>query len=302
MAAEPPGLGDVPVSGRSPSGTAAEPMVEVVGVGKTYRGRAHELRALEDVSFNVERGQFVSIVGQSGCGKSTLLKMTAGVTAISSGAIRVSGMLVNGPPGDLGMVFQSPVLLEWRTVLDNVLLPIEILRLNRAAARARALELLAMVGLSGFEHRLPAELSGGMQQRVAICRALVADPPLLLMDEPFGALDALTRDQMGLELLHMWEQTRKTILFVTHSIEEAVLLSDRIVVMTPRPGRVGMLVDVDLPRPRPMHVRYEPAFTRYSEVIRDAIFHRFTGRHGHREGHPFSPTGATGVEPSGSKS
>ncbi len=250
-------------------------MVEMQGVGKTYRTGRSELRALEDVSFAVERGQFVSVVGQSGCGKSTLLKMTAGVTPISHGTIKVAGEPVSGPPGRLGMVFQTPVLLEWRTVLDNVLLPIEILHLGLAAGRRRAMELIDLVGLAGFEYRLPAELSGGMQQRVAICRALVSDPPLLLMDEPFGALDALTRDQMAVELMHIWEETRKTILFVTHSIDEAVLLSDKVVVMTPRPGRVGMLLDVHLPRPRPAAVRYEAAFIHYSETIREAIFSRF---------------------------
>jgi len=250
-------------------------MVEMQGVGKTYRSGRNELRALEEVSFSVERGQFVSIVGQSGCGKSTLLKMTAGVTPITRGSIRVAGIPVTGPAGGLGMVFQTPVLLEWRTVLANVLLPIEILGLDRNSSRRRAMALIEMVGLSGFEQRRPFELSGGMQQRVAICRALIFDPPLLLMDEPFGALDALTRDQMALELMHIWEETKKTILFVTHSIDEAVLLSDKVVVLTPRPGRVGMIVDVHLPRPRPASVRSDPMFIGYTESIRDAIFSRF---------------------------
>ncbi len=250
-------------------------MVEMQGVGKTYRTGGSELRALEEVSFSVERAQFVSIVGSSGCGKSTLLRMTAGVTPITRGSIRVAGVLVSGPAGGLGMVFQSPVLLEWRTVVENVLLPIEILGLDRNRGRRRAMALIDMVGLSGFEQRRPFELSGGMQQRVAICRALVSDPPLLLMDEPFGALDALTRDQMALELMHIWEETKKTILFVTHSIDEAVILSDKVVVMTPRPGRVGMIVDVQLPRPRPVSVRSDPMFIRHSESIREAIFNRF---------------------------
>lgn len=240
-------------------------------VAKKYESRRGGLVALRDVSFTINRGQFVSILGQSGCGKSTLLKMTAGVTPISRGSIAIAGTPVIGPHEDLGMVFQTPVLLEWRDTLGNVMLPIEILRQDRSAGESRARELLEMVGLGGFENRYPSELSGGMQQRVAICRALVMDPPLLLMDEPFGALDALTRDEMALELLRIWEQTLKTILFVTHSIDEAVLLSDRVVVMTPRPGTVREIVDIDLPRPRSADLRYDARFVEYSRRLREAI-------------------------------
>jgi NitT/TauT family transport system ATP-binding protein len=197
--------------------------------------------------------------------------MTAGVTETSAGTIAVAGQPVHGPVNDLGMVFQTPVLLEWRDVIGNIVLPMEILHRDVGASRERARELIEMVGLKGFENRYPHELSGGMQQRVAICRALVTDPPLLLMDEPFGALDALTRDDMAVELLRIWERTHKTILFVTHSIDEAVLLSDRVVVMTPRPGTVGMVVDVELPRPRTAEMRYDPTFAAFSQLLREAI-------------------------------
>jgi NitT/TauT family transport system ATP-binding protein len=254
-----------------PAGAAPTQMVTYDEVGKLYESRRGGVLALRDVSFAVERGQFVSLLGQSGCGKSTLLKMTAGVTDITSGTIEIDGRPVDGPVDDLGMVFQTPVLLEWRDVLGNIVLPLEILRRRQADGTKRAQELVEMVGLTGFEHRYPAELSGGMQQRVAICRALMIDPPLLLMDEPFGALDALTRDEMAVELLRIWEQTQKTIIFVTHSIDEAVLLSDRVVVMSPRPGTVALTVDIDLPRPRTADLRYDPRFVEFSHRLRSAI-------------------------------
>lgn len=250
---------------------AGPQMVAYRNVSKVYDSRRGQVAALRDVSFEVERGQFVSLLGQSGCGKSTLLKMTAGVTPITSGTIEIDGRAVHGPVDELGMVFQTPVLLEWRDVLGNIVLPLEILHRDMAAGRKRAHELIEMVGLTGFEHRYPSELSGGMQQRVAICRALMIDPELLLMDEPFGALDALTRDEMAVELLRIWEQTHKTIIFVTHSIDEAVLLSDRVVVMTPRPGTVALSVDIDLPRPRTAELRYDPRFVRFSHQLRTAI-------------------------------
>jgi NitT/TauT family transport system ATP-binding protein len=248
-------------------------MVAYRAVGKVYDSQRGRVAALHDVSFDVGRGRFVSLLGQSGCGKSTLLKMTAGVTGISVGQIEVDSKLVRGPVDDLGIVFQTPVLLEWRDVLGNILLPLEILRRGIAEGRRRAHELIEMVGLTGFEHRYPAELSGGMQQRVAICRALIVDPQLLLMDEPFGALDALTRDEMAVELLRIWDRTHKTIVFVTHSIDEAVLLSDRVVVMTPRPGTVALTLDIDLPRPRTAEMRYDQRFLDYSHQLRSAIEH-----------------------------
>jgi NitT/TauT family transport system ATP-binding protein len=242
------------------------------GVSKIFASRRGDVHAVDGVSFTVDESEFVSIVGPSGCGKSTLLKMIAGVIAPSTGdiAIGVDGRVREA--GELGMVFQTPVLLEWRSVLKNVMLPIEILRWEKRANLDRARELIDKVGLSGFEDRLPHELSGGMQQRVAIARALVFDPPILLMDEPFGALDALTRDEMAVELMRLWEDTRKTILFVTHSIDEAVLLSDRVIVMSPRPGSIRLIIEIDLPRPRSMDVRYQSEFAHYSQQIRDLIF------------------------------
>ena len=205
--------------------------VVVDGVGKTY---ASGVEAIREARFRVVPGEFLGLLGPSGCGKSTLLMMLAGLLAPSRGAIRVNDVPVRGPRPDVGIVFQAPVLLPWRTVLDNVLLPIEMLRRRRADYLGRARELLAMAGLDDVAATLPHELSGGMKQRAAICRALVHDPALLLMDEPFSALDALTRDQMGLELLRLWDVDKKTVVFVTHSIREAVFLSDRVLVMTPR--------------------------------------------------------------------
>jgi NitT/TauT family transport system ATP-binding protein len=249
-------------------------MLEFDAASKTYQSSRGSVEALQTVSFDVGRGEFVSILGRSGCGKSTLLKMAAGVTPASGGAVRIGGEVVAGPVEGLGMVFQTPLLLEWRSVLDNIVLPIEILHRDRGEGLKGARELVRMVGLDGFEHRYPTELSGGMQQRVAICRALIIDPPLLLMDEPFGALDALTRDEMGAELLRIWNTTRKTIVFVTHSIDEAVMLSDRVIVLTERPGRVRTTLDIDLPRPRTPEIRLHPRFAEYGQVLRHAVYHR----------------------------
>lgn len=246
-------------------------MIEYQKVGKTYRSRRGEIVALTDISFDIRPREFVTVIGQSGCGKSTLLKMTAGVVKPTSGTIKVAGHRIQEPASELGMVFQTPILLEWRTVIDNVLLPLEIMKVKDRASVAKAQELLELVGLAGFENSYPSELSGGMQQRVSISRALIIDPPLLLMDEPFGALDALTRDEMSAELLRVWNQTQKTILFVTHSIDEAVLLSDRVVVLTPRPGRIGLIVDINLPRPRTIDVRYDPDFIEYTHLLRNTI-------------------------------
>jgi NitT/TauT family transport system ATP-binding protein len=248
-------------------------IVRLAHVAKTYQSKNGEVVALDGVTLDIARGSFVSIVGRSGCGKSTLLKIIAGLLPVSDGCVLMDGREVQGPIDDLGMVFQTPVLLDWRNVLGNILLPAEILGVNGKKARERARELIDKVGLSGFETRYPYELSGGMQQRVSLCRALVSDPSLLLMDEPFGALDALTRDEMAVELLRLYETTgHKTIVFVTHSIDEAVLLADRVVVMSPRPGRIRTIVDIDIPRPRGIDVRYEARFARYSQVVRDAIY------------------------------
>ena len=250
-------------------------MIQLAGVGKTYRTRHGEVvRAVEDVSLEVKEKEFVSLVGPSGCGKSTLLKLVAGLAPATRGAVRVRGQEVREPFPDVGFVFQNAVLLPWRSVLDNVLFSIEMLGLPREPHRARAMDLIALAGLAGFERKYPWELSGGMQQRVAICRALVHDPSLLLMDEPFGALDAMTREEMGLELLRIWEERRKTILFVTHSISEAVLLSDRVVVMSPRPGRLARVLEIALPRPRTAAMEFDRRFLDYAGEIKELIFAR----------------------------
>jgi len=250
-------------------------VIQLAGVGKTYRTRHGEVvRAVEDVSLEVKEKEFVSLVGPSGCGKSTLLKLVAGLAPATRGAVRVRGQEVREPFPDVGFVFQNAVLLPWRSVLDNVLFSIEMLGLPREAHRARAMDLIALAGLAGFERKYPWELSGGMQQRVAICRALVHDPSLLLMDEPFGALDAMTREEMGLELLRIWEERRKTILFVTHSISEAVLLSDRVVVMSPRPGRLARVLEIALPRPRTAAMEFDRRFLDYAGEIKELIFAR----------------------------
>jgi NitT/TauT family transport system ATP-binding protein len=246
--------------------------ISVQNVSKRYQTRSGaSVSALEQVRLEVHADEFLTIVGPSGCGKSTLLKLLGGLLAPTGGAIHVRGMPLRGPSPDVGMVFQSPVLLPWRSVLDNVLFPIEILRRPRAHYRAEAERLIALVGLSGFERSVPRELSGGMQQRVSICRALIHDPPLLLMDEPFGALDAMTREEMGLELLRVWSERRKTVVFVTHSIPEAILLADRVAVMTPRPGRIVDVLPIDLPRPRSIKMEFSQEFQKYAEAIRAAI-------------------------------
>jgi NitT/TauT family transport system ATP-binding protein len=248
---------------------AAAPVhVAAEEVSKRYGG-AGGLLALDRVSLDVHEGEFLSILGPSGCGKSTLLRCVAGLERASAGNIRVHGEAVRQPPRNMGVVFQRDVLLEWRTILDNMFLQVDFRRESREGYRPRAHELLALFGLAGFENSYPAQLSGGMRQRAAICRALLADPDLLLMDEPFGALDALTRDQMNLELQKTWIASRKTILFVTHSIGEAVFLSDRVVVMSPRPGRIALTLAIDLPRPRRMAVREMPEFAHYCGRIRD---------------------------------
>ena len=226
------------------------------------------LSALAAVSFSVSRGEFVSIIGPSGCGKSTLLKITLGVVPPTGGAIRIDGRIIAGPQIDIGMVFQTPALPPWRRVLDNVLLPIEVLDKKPADYRDKARELLDLVGLRDFERSWPRELSGGMKQRVAICRALIHDPGLLLMDEPFGALDAMTRERLQAELMRIWGETHKTILFVTHSIDEAVLLSDRVVVLSPRPGRVVEEVAIEMDRPRGAETRGTRAFQDYALRLR----------------------------------
>jgi NitT/TauT family transport system ATP-binding protein len=246
-------------------------LIEYDAVGKTYNSGDDEVIALAEISFHVSEGEFVTVVGRSGCGKSTLLKITSGLLPATAGTVRVAGTLVRGPLTNIGVVFQAPVLLAWRKALDNVLLQIEARGLAVAAYRKRALELLELTGLRGFEGKYPNELSGGMQQRVSISRALIHDPPLLLMDEPFGALDAITRDEMNLELLRIWQEAKKTLLFITHSIPEAVFLADRVVVMTPRPGKVAEIIPIDLPRPRVTAFRDDPKFIAYVRKIRERL-------------------------------
>ena len=243
--------------------------IEIESLNKTFVGQDGEpVVALQGLDLSVRRGEFVTIVGPSGCGKSTLLSLVAGLLEATAGEIRIGGTPVNEPYTDLGFVFQSDLLLDWRTVTGNVLLPCVMRGLDESAHVDRALELLASVGLEGFEGKRPFELSGGMRQRVALCRALLLDPPMLLMDEPFGALDALTREQMQVDLQTVWHRTRKTVLFVTHSISEAVFLSDRVIVMTPRPGAIRAILDVDLEKPRDLNVHDTPRFTGIVHEIR----------------------------------
>ncbi len=248
---------------------SAHPLIEVRGLGKTYRtARQGDVHALQDVSFTVAEGEFVAIVGPSGCGKSTMLKILAGLLARSSGAAMLAGASMEAPSPAVGMVFQSPVLLPWRTIYENVTFPVEVRRVPAKDYRDRAMALLDLVGLRDFANRHPFELSGGMQQRAAIVRALVQDPRVLLMDEPFGALDAMTREQMNLELLRIWETNRKTVLFVTHSITESIFLADRVLVMTARPGRLAEIIAVDLPRPRRLEMINSEAFGSFALRVR----------------------------------
>jgi NitT/TauT family transport system ATP-binding protein len=244
-------------------------LVRIECLQKVYKTRdGNEIHALKDIDLDIRGGEFISIVGPSGCGKTTLLKILAGILQRSSGEVIMNGRSLSGPSRELGVVFQAPVLLPWRTVLQNVMVPVEVQHRSRAEFAARARALIAMVGLAGFEDKYPSELSGGMQQRVGICRALVHDPSFLLMDEPFGALDAMTREQLNEELQRLWRESRKTILLVTHSIPEAVYLADRVVVMTPRPGRIVDVAEVDLPRPRTLAMQNTPEFGRYVAAIR----------------------------------
>ncbi len=253
--------------------SAPPPVLEVVGVEKTYRTlRDSGVAALTATSLAFAPGEFVSILGPSGCGKTTLLNLMAGLIRPSAGEIRFRGRTADGPSPEVSVVFQRPVLLPWRKVIDNVLLPVEVLGLRpRARYVEKARALLAMVGLTGFEDAYPRELSGGMQQRAAIARALVYEASALLMDEPFAALDAMTREELNLELLRIWQATGLTVVFVTHNIAEAVLLSDRIVVMTARPGQVRKILTVGLERPRTLSLFGDPRFGRIADDIRSLL-------------------------------
>jgi NitT/TauT family transport system ATP-binding protein len=249
----------------------APDMITVSGVTKRYGAGDSAIVALENISFTVEDGEFLAVVGPSGCGKSTLLRILAGLQPASDGQAFLGGTRIEGTRKDIGVVFQSPVLFPWRSVLGNVLLPAHVQRLNEAEMTKRARDLLRLVGLNGFENRYPRELSGGMQQRVALVRALLHDPSLLLMDEPFGALDAMTREAMNVELQRIWLERRKTVVFITHSTAEAVFLADRVAVMTPRPGRISDILKIGLPRPRSLDVVNTDAFGAYVRRIRLAL-------------------------------
>ncbi len=247
------------------------PIITGSRVSKTYRSNTRLVHALEDVSFTVEPGEFVTLVGPSGCGKSTLLKIVGGLLERSGGDLTIKGEPVLGPRRDIGIMFQTAVLFDWRTAMENVLLPVEVLGLNMGAYRDRARAILRMVGLEGFEESYPNQLSGGMQQRVSLSRALVYEPDVLLMDEPFGALDEFTRERLNLEIQRIWMEQRKTVLFVTHNITEAVFLSDLILVMTPRPGRVAKIVRVPFPRLREIRLMKTPEFASLVFEIREVL-------------------------------
>jgi NitT/TauT family transport system ATP-binding protein len=271
---------------------AAAAAISGEGVSKVFRRGSTEVRALDQVDLEVGDGEFVAVLGPSGCGKSTLLRLVAGLVPATTGRIAIAGVPVQGPHTDLGIVFQAATLLDWRTVLGNVLLQLELRGLDPKAYEARAVALLNAVGLGDFTGAFPRELSGGMKQRAAIVRALVHDPKILLMDEPFGALDALTREQMRIDIEDLWLSSRKTVMFITHSIDEAVLLADRVVVMSPRPGRIERTIPIDLPRPRGLDGRRLPGFTEASDLITGIFLDRGVL---HRARGAFSQSLGTGV-------
>jgi NitT/TauT family transport system ATP-binding protein len=252
---------------------ANDSIMSLAGVTKRFNTRASDsVLALDNVALDIQRNQFVTLVGPSGCGKSTLLKIISGIIPSTEGTIQFDGKPLTKPSREIGLVFQRPVLLPWRSVIENILFPIEMLGWDVEKYREEAQRLIELVGLRGFEKALPNELSGGMQQRVSICRALVYDPKMLMMDEPFGALDAMTREDLSIELLRIWTERKKTVIFVTHSIPEAVLLADRVVIMAARPGRVLMDLPVDLPRPRSLETDRLPEFQDLVHTIREAIY------------------------------
>lgn len=256
----------------APSTPARRALIRLRDVTKTYQSKDGPLQSLKPLSFDIHDGEFVSVVGPSGCGKSTLLKLIAGLLPISSGELTLSGSRIDGPQKNVGIVFQSAVLLAWRNVLGNILLQAEMRNLPMAAARERAMRLIEMAGLKGFENMYPWQLSGGMQQRVSICRALLHDPSVLLMDEPFGALDAMTREKMNIELQRIWMESKKTVLLITHSIPEAVFLSDRVLVMSERPASIAAIYDIDLPRPRSLDVMASQPFSQYTKTVRGHFY------------------------------
>jgi NitT/TauT family transport system ATP-binding protein len=261
----------VPAAGAR-HGIEPDPLVRISGLTKRFpTASGEEVHALENVSLSIGTSQFVSVIGASGCGKTTLLRIIAGLETDYAGRLIIGGQTDPGPSKDVGIVFQDANLLPWRTVLNNVLLPAQVLKIDLRKAIERARWLIELVGLKGFEDKYPFELSGGMRQRVSIARALIHDPSILLMDEPFGALDALTRESMNLELLKIWDSAKKTIFLITHSISEAVFMSDRVIVMSPRPGRVVDDVTIDLPRPRDLDLMASSAFGEYGRMLRHQL-------------------------------
>jgi NitT/TauT family transport system ATP-binding protein len=250
------------------------PTIEVKDVSKTYRSDGRATTALVGVNLALRQNEFVTLVGPSGCGKSTLLKIIGALVKPSRGALTYDGKSIDRPQPNVGIVFQEPALLPWRSVIENILLPAEIFGLDMTDARVHAAELITLAGLEGFEKHDPHELSGGMQHRVAICRALITRPSLLLLDEPFAALDAMTREDLALELLRIWERDKKTVVFVTHSISEAILLADRVVAMSARPGKIAKIIDIDLPRPRTIDLEFTAQFKNYSDQVRSVIYER----------------------------
>jgi NitT/TauT family transport system ATP-binding protein len=243
-----------------PGADMSNASISVADLRKTYATRDGSIVSLDGVTFDIRPQEFVSVLGPSGSGKTTVLKIIAGLESKTSGTVQVDGNNVVGPQRKIGIVFQVPALMRWRTALENVLLPSEILGIDMAEAKARARDTLQLVGLGEFAKKYPNELSGGMQQRVSIARALTHDPSILLLDEPFSALDMMTRNQLNIELLRIWSERKKTSLLITHSISEAVFLSDRVVVLGPRPAKVLEIVDVGLPRPRTPEMRVSKAF------------------------------------------
>ena len=256
----------------APAADRKRPIIELRGVSKTYRTRDGDIPSLRPIDFTVGEGEFVVIVGPSGCGKTTLLKMLAGLLTPSGGEVRIEGKSITKPHSNIGIVFQTALLLPWRSVFSNVMMPVEVKGLPRAAYEQRTRDLLRLTGLQGFENKYPWQLSGGMQQRVAICRALVHDPKLMLMDEPFGALDAMTREKMNVELQRIQGETGKTVLLITHSIPEAVFLADRVMVMNARPGDIAAVYEIPLPRPRTLDIMANPLFVEMTQKIRKHFY------------------------------
>jgi NitT/TauT family transport system ATP-binding protein len=254
---------------QSVSGTPG--VVQVEHATKYYKTNTGSVHALEDITLDIRKGEFVAIVGPSGCGKSTLLWALSGLHDLTSGKVMIDGTPVTGPRPEIGMIFQEANLLPWRNLQKNIEFPFEIKKVDSKPFQPRIQALLAEVGLTGFETKYPRELSGGMQQRASIVRCLAFDPDIILMDEPFGALDAFTRDEMNLLIQKLWMETGKTIIFVTHNVSEAILLADRVVVLTPRPGRIAHIFDIDLPRPRTIEETYSPPFIEKIFEIKDTI-------------------------------